>query len=308
MRAAEPVAPGLIRLTGVRARGFHGVFEHEKREGQDFVVDVDMEVDLGPAAETDDLAATVNYGEVAADVVSVVEGPALDLIEAVAGRIADLVLARPRVEAVEVTVHKPQAPVGVPFGDVAVRIRRERDVPVVIALGANLGDPARALRSAARRLRRLRGVHDLRLSPLYRSAPVGGPPQDDYVNAVAVARTRLAPDTLLSALHAVEQRFGRTREVRWGPRTLDLDLVQYGEPGTPTEVVSDRADLTLPHPRAAERAFVLRPWSDVDPGALLRTGDTVTGVADLLAGLDDAGLEPLPRRTGARHRDGEDRA
>lgn len=304
MRAAEPTAPGLVRLTGVTARGHHGVLEHEKRDGQDFVVDVEMEVDLSVAAETDDLAATVNYAEVAADVVAVVEGPSLDLIEAVAGRIADAVLARPRVEAVEVTVHKPQAPVGVPFGDVAVRLRRERDVPVVIALGANLGDPARAVRSAARRIRRIRGVRDLRLSPLYRSTPVGGPPQDDYVNAVALARTRLAPGTLLSALHAVEQRFGRTREVRWGPRTLDLDLIQYGEPGAPTETVGDDPALTLPHPRAAERAFVLRPWSDLDPQARLRTGDTVSAVADLLARLDDAGLEPLPRRAAGRHRGG----
>lgn len=238
---------------------------------------------------------------------AVVEGPALDLIEAVAGRIADRVLARPQVESVEVTVHKPQAPVGVPFGDVEVRLRRERDVPVVIALGANLGEPARTLRAAARRLRRLRGLHDLRLSPLFRSAPVGGPTQDDYVNAVAVARTRLAPGTLLSALHEVEHRHGRTREVRWGPRTLDLDLVQYGDPGTPTEVVSDDPGLTLPHPRAADRAFVLRPWAEVDPGARLRTGDTVAGVTTLLAGLDESDLVPLPGRD-RRPRDGSDRA
>src|SRR5690606_5901816 len=128
----------LVRLTGVRARGFHGVFDHERRDGQDFVVDVEMSLDLTRAAETDDLAHTVHYGEVAADVVAVIEGEPRDLIETVAGQIADRVLARPRVESVQVTVHKPQAPVGVPFGDVEVVVRRHKDVPVVIALGGNL--------------------------------------------------------------------------------------------------------------------------------------------------------------------------
>lgn len=291
MHAAEPGAAGRIALTGVAARGHHGVLDHEKRDGQEFLVDVVMEVDLTTAADRDDLAATVSYAEVAADVVAVVQGPAFDLIETVAGRIADLVLARPLVEAVEVTVHKPEAPVGVPFTDVSVQLRRERDVPVVIALGANLDEPERTLRAAVRRMRRIRGLRELRLSPLYRSAPVGGPAQDDYVNGVAVGRTRLAPQTLLSALHAVEAAFGRTREVRWGPRTLDLDLVQYGTPGTPAEVVSDDPQLTLPHPRAAERAFVLQPWADVDRDAVLRTGVAVRPVAELLAQLDGSDLE-----------------
>jgi dihydroneopterin aldolase / 2-amino-4-hydroxy-6-hydroxymethyldihydropteridine diphosphokinase len=293
VHAAEPGAPGRVVLTGVAARGHHGVLDHEKRDGQEFVVDVVMEVDLTTAAERDDLAATVNYAEVAADIVGVIQGPAFDLIETVAGRVADLVLARPLVEAVEVTVHKPEAPVGVPFTDVSVRLHRERDVPVVIALGANLGSPERAVRAAGRRLRRLRGLHDVRLSPLYRSAPVGGPAQEDYVNAVALGRTRLAPQTLLSALHGVEAAFGRTREVRWGPRTLDLDLVQYGTPGTPGEVVSDDPQLTLPHPRAAERAFVLQPWADADRDAVLRTGATVRPVAELLAQLDGSDLERI---------------
>ena len=107
-----------IRLTGVRAFGHHGVLDHERRDGQEFLVDVVMTVDLRPAGSTDELARTVNYAEVAADVVEVVTGEPRDLIETVAEEIAARTLARPLVEAVEVTVHKPQAPVGVPFGDV----------------------------------------------------------------------------------------------------------------------------------------------------------------------------------------------
>lgn len=304
----------LIRLTGVRARGYHGVFDHERRDGQDFVVDVVMAVDLARAGATDDLTHTVHYGEVAADVVSVIEGEPRDLIETVAAQIADLVLTRPLVEAVEVTVHKPQAPVGVPFGDVEVVVRRAKDVPVVIALGANLprGEgsaedehpgaprgpvlPQDTLREAVRRLRRTRGLRDVRVSGLFVTAPVGGElveGQPDYVNAVAVARTSLAPASLLARLHAVEADLGRTREVRWGARTLDLDLVQYGDPVAGTDVRSDVPELMLPHPRAHERSFVLTPWLDVDPSAVLRVREGTSAVADLIPALSDQAVRPL---------------
>lgn len=294
-----------VRLTGVRARGHHGVFEHERRDGQDFVVDVVLGLDLAPAGTTDDLSRTVHYGEVAADVVAVVEGPARDLIESVAEEIAAVVLARPAVETVEVTVHKPQAPVGVPFDDVAVVVRRRRDVPVVIAVGANLptddgNDPARTVRAAARALHRVRGLRAVRLSPLYTSAPLGGPTvagQPDYVNGVVLARTSLAPATLLARLHRLEEEHGRIREVRWGARTLDLDLVQYGDPLAGTDVRSATTDLTLPHPRASERAFVLRPWLDLDPDAHLRTGRDVRAVRDLIPSLVDQELHPLEEGT-----------
>lgn len=288
----------LIRLTGVRAFGHHGVLDHERRDGQDFVVDVVLSVDLRGAGTTDELARTVNYAEVAADVVDVVTGPPRDLIETVAEEIAARTLARPLVEAVEVTVHKPQAPVGVPFGDVEVVVRRERDVQVVVALGANLAgvdgaDPATTVRAAAQRLRRLRGLRGVRVSRPVTSAPVGGPAQPDYVNAVAVARTRLTPAALLAALHDVEADHGRTREVRWGPRTLDLDLVQYGDPAVGTDVRSDDPELLLPHPRARERAFVLRPWVDVDPEATLRVGEEVVAVRDLIPLVADQDVHLL---------------
>ena len=291
----------LIRLTGVHARGHHGVLEHETRDGQDFLVDVAMAVDLARAGASDDLAHTVHYGEVAADVVAVVEGEPRDLIETVAEEIAAQVLTRPLVEEVEVTVHKPQAPVGVPFGDVEVVVRRRRDVPVVIALGANLAGaegtpPAETVRQAVLRLRRLRGLRGVRVSRPYVTAPVGGEAvagQPDYVNAVALGRTSHSPGALLAALHRVEADFGRTREVRWGARTLDLDLVQYGDPLSGTDTRSDDPELTLPHPRAHERAFVLVPWLDVDPGASLRLGDAPVAVRDLIPDLAQQRVQPL---------------
>lgn len=116
-----------ITLTGLRVRGNHGVFEHEKKDGQDFVIDVTAWLELAPAAETDKLADTLDYGELATRVAAIVGGPSRDLIETVATDAAeDLMRWDSRLHAVEVTVHKPQAPIEQPFGDVAVTIRRSR--------------------------------------------------------------------------------------------------------------------------------------------------------------------------------------
>jgi 7,8-dihydroneopterin aldolase/epimerase/oxygenase len=113
-----------IELLGLRARGFHGVLEHERRDGQDFVVDVGLDVDTAAAAASDDLAQTIDYGTLAESIAAVVSGDPVDLIETLAQRIADVCLRDPRVRAVDVAVHKPSAPVTVPVEDVIVRIRR----------------------------------------------------------------------------------------------------------------------------------------------------------------------------------------
>jgi dihydroneopterin aldolase len=115
-----------IRLTGLRATANHGVFEHERRDGQVFLIDVTVRLPLGPAAATDDLDRTVHYGELAEAVVSAVESDPVDLIETVAERVADVALAFPAAHEVVVTVHKPNAPITVPFDDVSVTIVRSR--------------------------------------------------------------------------------------------------------------------------------------------------------------------------------------
>ncbi|MFG2037730.1 dihydroneopterin aldolase [Dactylosporangium sp. NPDC048998] len=115
-----------IALSGLKVRGYHGVFDFERREGQDFVIDVVLELDLRPAAASDDVADTVHYGELAERLAAVVSGEPVDLIETLAGRLADVCLADVRVGAATVTVHKPQAPIPLEFADVAVVIRRER--------------------------------------------------------------------------------------------------------------------------------------------------------------------------------------
>lgn len=154
----------------------------------------------------------------------------------------------------------------------------------VVALGANLGDRHETIRAAAQRIARLPLVSDVRLSGLFETVALrlDGPDPEapGYVNAVALVTTRLAPEILLGMLHAIEDENGRERREQWGDRTLDLDLIAYGN------VVSDAPRLQLPHPRAAERLFVLDPWLDVDPDAeLLGRGR----VADLAAELRSRG-------------------
>jgi 2-amino-4-hydroxy-6-hydroxymethyldihydropteridine diphosphokinase len=156
-------------------------------------------------------------------------------------------------------------------------------IPSYVAFGANLGEPVATLRAAAVALGRRPGVELVAGSPVYRTRPIGPPGQPDYANAVGRVETTLSADELLDVLHGVEAEFGRVRVVRWGPRTLDLDLIWYeGEE-------RDGERLTLPHPRAHEREFVLRPLADLDPGLVLR-GRTV---ADWLAGLEPQGVEPV---------------
>jgi len=116
-----------IALAGIRAVGFHGVYEHERREGQEFVADVELELSLARAAATDDVADTVHYGDLAERVAGVLTGEPVDLLETLAQRIVDVAFTFPLVDAVTVTVHKPQAPIAVAFGDVSVTIHRRRE-------------------------------------------------------------------------------------------------------------------------------------------------------------------------------------
>lgn len=290
-----------ILLAGVEGIGHHGVLAFEKADGQPFVVDIVLELDLSRAGRTDSLDDTVSYAAIATDVMARITGPSFDLIERLAGVIAADVLDRPLVDAVEVTVHKPQAPVGQPFTDVAVHVRRERGVPVVIALGANLGSASAVLAvltDAVGEIADLPGVRVRAVSPLVETDPVGGPQQPVYLNAVLLADVTGAPRDLLAGLHAIEAAHGRVREIRWGARTLDLDIIQVGRPGTSTELRSSDPRLTVPHPRAHERAFVLAPWSMVDPDALVRDDVSASAglrrIGDLLADLDDTGVRPGP--------------
>ena len=131
----------------------------------------------------------------------------------------------------------------------------------VFSLGSNMGNPFAHLRDAVRLISETPGLHDVVVSPVYVTAPVGGVQQDDFLNLVVVATSDLPPSVLLERAHVIEDAHGRERTIPNGPRTLDVDLICVGDETVTTD------ELTLPHPRAHERAFVLVPWSDTDPEA-----------------------------------------
>jgi len=158
-------------------------------------------------------------------------------------------------------------------------------IEAVISLGANLGDARGTIRGAIQALAQTAGICLKAVSGLYGTAPVGGVEQPDFVNAIAIVETALDPQELLGVLQSIELRWHRTRQVRWGPRTLDLDMVTYGA------LVSDDPALTLPHPRAHERAFVLVPWLEIDPRAQLPGWGAV---AHLMDELSHEGVTMLP--------------
>jgi 2-amino-4-hydroxy-6-hydroxymethyldihydropteridine diphosphokinase len=156
---------------------------------------------------------------------------------------------------------------------------------VVLALGSNLGDRLASLQAAVDALGAGPGLDEIEVSPVYETAPVGGPPQPDYLNAVLVGATSLPPRAVLDRSRAAEAALGRVRGPRWGPRTIDVDVIAYGNE------ISGDPELTLPHPRAHERAFVLAPWHDVDPDAVIPGRGRV---ADLLAALPADGMRRCP--------------
>ena len=161
----------------------------------------------------------------------------------------------------------------------------------VLSVGSNLGDRLGTLQGCVQAIGGLPDTDVLAISPVYETAPVGGPAQPDYLNAVLIVSTGLPPLDLLAATQRIEADFGRVRPQgtqgaeRFGPRTLDVDVISYAE-----EISGDPV-LTLPHPRAHERAFVLAPWHDVDAGASLPGRGPVAG---LLAGLDRHGVRRQP--------------
>jgi len=280
-----------ISIVGLKVRGRHGVFEHERVAGQDFVVDATLWVDTADAAAADDLSLTADYGSIADQLAAIVSGEPVALIETLADRLVMACLANPVVREAEVTVHKPQAPVSQQVADIAVTVRRQADAarpggerPVVLAVGSNLGDRMTNLQLGLDVLAG-GGLTIRAVSSVYETDPVGGEGQGDFLNAVLLAVSALPARDILARCAAAEAAAGRVRTVRWGPRTLDVDIIMCD-----TETSADPT-LTLPHPLAHERAFVLAPWLELEPEAVLPGWGPV---ARLLATAGTSGVRRCP--------------
>ncbi len=264
-----------IRLDAIRVSGTIGVLAEEQQRAQPFQVDLVLEVDIAEAGQSDALEHSVDYAKPVAIAHRIISRERHQLLERVATRIAEDILLLDGVEAVEVTVRKLKVPVPEDVASSAVRIRRERVArfrparhwsTAYLALGSNLGDRRAQLRQAIERLGFEEAGEGLRVtavSGVYETDPVGGPEdQGPYLNLVAEVETTLDPFQLLERCLATEAAGGRVRSLRWGPRTIDVDVLLYGD------VRIEAPELTLPHPRMWERRFVLEPLNDLAPERL----------------------------------------
>lgn len=296
-----------LRLTGVRADGRHGVLDFEHEKAQPFVIDVEYvlaipdEMDLIAAhpqcapQSADSLSVTVSYAQIAEIIVARIKGEHAELIETLAHDIAREILAL-GVRKVSVVVHKPNAPINCEFTDVSATVMLESEIitakprKYLISLGSNLDNPVKHLQDACMEINNF-CYEILNTSAIYRSAPIlaaGQEVQPDYFNAMMEVSFRLSPLELLECLQEIERNHGRRRTAKWEARTLDLDLIA-------SDFTATDFALTLPHPRAHLRRFVLQPWVEIHPDAYFRDKpltQLLAEVADQRVERTDAELIP----------------
>ena len=236
----------------------HGVFPEENILGQKFLVTAVLHTSTR-AGLTDDLTASVHYGEVSHLIKKIVTENTWKLVEKIAEETAYAILtAYPLVSQVDLTIKKPWAPVGLPLDTVSVEISRGWHT-AYIALGSNMGDKEAYLRGAIEALNESPDCQVTAVSDFLITEPYGGVEQDDFLNGALALRTLLPPEELLDRLHEIEYAAHRERIIHWGPRTLDLDILLYDD------LVLDTPDLHIPHIELHKRDFVLIPLAEIAP-------------------------------------------
>ena len=248
-----------IHIKDLEIIGFHGSIPEEKVLGKKFVLSFELDVDLRQAGKNDDLTKTVHYGELAQKVEEEFTKTSYDLIEKAAEEICEFVLLNyPLVKKVKLLLKKPWAPTRKHVEYVAVEIERKWN-KVYIAAGSNLGDKEETLKEAIYKIDKRKDCVVTKVSNFYTTDPVGYEDQDQFVNCVFEIDTLQTPSELMDTLLEVEKDFKRERIIRWGPRTLDLDIIFYDD------IISYDEHILIPHPRAHERQFVMKPMCDINP-------------------------------------------
>jgi dihydroneopterin aldolase/2-amino-4-hydroxy-6-hydroxymethyldihydropteridine diphosphokinase len=248
-----------IEIKNLEVFGYHGVFKEENKLGQKFVVCAELYFDSRPAGLNDDLTLSVHYGEVCNLINDFMSNKTYYLIEAVAEDMARMILLRfKKINRIRLKIKKPWAPIGLHLDEVSVMIERGWH-DAYIAIGSNIGDKRDNIETAISRLKADDDIEIIRESSLITTKPYGNTEQDDFLNGVIYLRTLYTPHELLRCLNEVEALGGRTREVKWGPRTIDLDIIMYDD------MVVDSQDLTIPHCDMQNRDFVLKPLNEIAP-------------------------------------------
>ena len=248
----------LIKIEELEVFANHGVYEEETEKGQKFYINADLYL-TSKAGEvlTDDLDATVNYAEVCEFMTSYMKENTCKLLERITELLSREILNRyPLVKEVRLEIRKPEAPIGLPFESVSV-VRTLSRHTALLSIGSNMGDSEKILDEAVRALGRENHTRVLKQSKRLVTKPYGPVEQADFLNGALMLETYLSPYELLDFLHEIEAAAGRVREIHWGPRTLDLDIVFYDD------LVMSEENLTIPHIDMENRYFVLKPLSEI---------------------------------------------
>ena len=248
-----------IKITDLEVFANHGVFSEENKLGQKFLVSAVLYTDTRKAGKTDDLTASIHYGEVSAFITKYMKEHTYQLLERVAETLAEEMLKSiSGLCKIDLEIKKPWAPVGLPLKTVSVKISREWHT-TYIALGSNIGDSETYLNEAVEKIGQISTCTVEKVSSYLVTEPYGVTDQPDFLNACLKMRTLLYPEELLKELNRIEKEAGRERIIHWGPRTLDLDILLYDD------IVLEEDDLCIPHVEMHKRSFVLEPLAEIAP-------------------------------------------
>jgi len=248
-----------IKITNLEIYAYHGVLAEEKQKGQVFFVNLKLYMNLRKPGLSDNLHDAVNYDEVCTLVVDVFTKEVYDLIEKAAEKTVEALLCQfSALEAVELELRKPDAPITCKPEDVSVNIYREWH-EVYLSFGSNVGDSYANIDKAIEILGNHPAVRGIRRSELIVTKPYGPVEQDDFVNGCLEMETYMDPEELVNFIHEIEDSFHRDRRIHWGPRPIDLDIVFFDD-----EVYNSKS-LTIPHADMENRMFVLEPLSQLCP-------------------------------------------
>lgn len=248
-----------IIIDGLEVFAKHGVLEEENTLGQKFIVNAILELDLHKAGQEDHLELSVNYAEVCSHISSYMQEHTFSLIETVAEQLSvDLLQKYSLLKGIELEIRKPWAPVGLPLNYVSIKVKRSWH-RAVLALGSNMGDRQEYLTQGELALDARSDCRILKSSNYIETKPYGVENQPSFLNGAVLIDTLLSPTELLEVLHRIEAGADRKRDLRWGPRTLDLDIIFYDKEIIETE------DLIIPHVDMQNRDFVLKPMLEICP-------------------------------------------
>ena len=248
-----------IKITNLKIFAHHGVFEEEKIQGQDFYIDATLYLDLHTPGKSDCLEDSLNYGEVCHHINTIFTEKSFDLIETACEYVCQsLLLSFKQLDAVEVEVQKPHAPIGLPFENVSVTMYRQWH-RAYLSFGSNMGESKKLIMEGLDKLSKHPLIRNMVSSKLMETKPYGPVEQPDFVNGCLKLDTLLNREELLNLLHEIEAEADRERVLRWGPRTLDLDIVFFDK------LVYESESLVIPHIDMQNRQFVLEPLAELCP-------------------------------------------